>query len=140
MSTRKEHNSIKKLKDVNDVSKETNEKIQEVITGYFAQLFQTGGVDKGLLEGDQVRTVTEERNNNLLIPLTSKEVKSAVFLMYPEKAPGIDGLNPCFFQAYWTIVADDVIRFCYDFMETGMLPIGINRTLACLIPKIKHPK
>ncbi|XP_074336657.1 uncharacterized protein LOC141673820 [Apium graveolens] len=99
-----------------------------------------GGVNEGLVDGECVHTVTNEYNENLLMHVTSEEVKKAVFSMYPEKAPGIDGLNSGFFQAYWDIVADDVIHFCRDFTISGMLPDGINKTLVCLIPKIKYPK
>lgn len=44
--------------------------------------------------------VTEEQNDNLMRPLTGEEVKRVVFSMFPEKSPGVDGLNPGFFQAY----------------------------------------
>lgn len=120
--------------------KRSDDEIQEVITEYFDQIFQTGGVDEGLMEEEHVRSVTDEQNENLLMHVSCEEVKKAVFSMYPEKAPGVDGLNPGFFQAYWSTVADDVTKFCHDFMSTGMLPTGINRTLVCLIPKVKHPK
>lgn len=60
--------------------------------------------------------------------------------MHPEKSPRIDGLNPTFFQAYWNIVGNDVIIFCQKFFDAGELPEEINRTLVCLIPKIKQPK
>ncbi|XP_074378295.1 uncharacterized protein LOC141719822 [Apium graveolens] len=59
-SARKEHNSIKKLKDVNGVWKKADEEIQGIITYYFEQIFQTGGVDEGLVDGERVRTVTDE--------------------------------------------------------------------------------
>lgn len=124
---------------MNGVWKESDEDIQGLIAEYFEQIFQTGGVNEGLVDGERVRTVTAEHNENLLMHVTSEEVKKAIFSMYPEKASGIDGLNPGFFQAYWDIVAEDVMRFCRDFMISGMLPDGINKTLVCLIPKIKYP-
>lgn len=34
----------------------------------------------------------------------------AIFAMYPEKSPEIDGLNPCFFQTYWNLVGMDVVQ------------------------------
>lgn len=63
-----------------------------------------------------------------------------MFSMHPDKSPGYDGLNPGFYQAYWSIVKDDVFTSCKSFLDTGELPNGINRTLVCLIPKVKQPQ
>ena len=67
-------------------------------------------------------------------------MKNAVFSMQPEKAPGIDGFNPAFYQSFWGVVKHDVVDFCQKFMGTGELPMGVNRTLVCLIPKVKGPE
>lgn len=84
--------------------------------------------------------VTRDQNQKLGLPVTSEEVKRAVFDMHPDKSPGYDGLNPGFFQAYWQIVGMDVTRLCQVFFDTGELPVGINRTLVCLIPKVYQPQ
>lgn len=72
-----------------------------------------------------------------MLPVTVEEVKLAVLAMYPEKSPGIDGLNPAFFQIYRSIVGDDVVRFCRNFVATGVLLRDLNRTVICLIRKVK---
>lgn len=38
------------------------------------------------------------------------------------------------------MVGKDVVAFCKNFMEHGQLPEEVNRTLVCLIPKVKCPK
>lgn len=81
-----------------------------------------------------------EQNHKLTIPVTTEEVKEAIFSMYPEKSPCSDGLNPGFYQAYWNGVGTDVVNFCRSFFETGELPSEINRTLVCLISKKKNPQ
>lgn len=73
-------------------------------------------------------------------PISDEEVKAAIFAMHSDKAPGIDGLNPSFFQAYWNIVGKDVCMFCQKFFDTGELPGNLNTTLVCLIPKVKQPQ
>lgn len=60
--------------------------------------------------------------------------------MHPDKSPGLDGFNPAFYQCFWSIVKNDVVKICKKFMCTGELPEGINQTLICLIPKIKVPQ
>lgn len=63
-----------------------------------------------------------------------------MFAMLPDKSPGLDGLNSTFFQTFWNIVGRDVFKFCKNFMTTGELPLEINKTLVCLIPKVKVPQ
>ncbi|KAL8122746.1 hypothetical protein AgCh_010940 [Apium graveolens] len=90
--------------------------------------------------GEWKETNEEDVKEGLTAEITSEEVKVAVFSMHPEKSPGSDGLNPAFFQAFWSIVGKDVVHFCQKFMRTGELPIGVNCTLVCLIPKVKNPQ
>lgn len=135
-SVRKEHNKITKLKDDQGVWRETDQEIQEVIVNYFENIFQTLSMGEQLSDRDTVRRVTDE----LCLPVMDEEVKTALFSMHQEKAPGIDGLNPGFFQTYWSIVGGDVIEFCRKFFESGDLPRGVNNTLVFLIPKVKHPQ
>lgn len=75
-----------------------------------------------------------------MMPVTYEEVQKAVFSMYPKKSPGYDGLNPGFYQSYWSIVGMDVVSFCHEFFSTGDLPARVNRTLVCLVPKKKQPQ
>ncbi|KAL8156372.1 hypothetical protein AgCh_001462 [Apium graveolens] len=66
-------------------------------------LFQSGGEGACLLERERVRVVIEEQNEALLSP------------------------------AYWSIVAEDVIRFCQDFLENGTLSQELNRILSAFL-------
>lgn len=129
-----------KIKDADGAWKESDAEIQKVITDYFAELFRAGAFSDRLTARKEVSTISEEQNNELMKLVTEEEVKLAIFDMYPEKSPGIDGFNPAFFQAYWDIVKEDVVGFCRTFMDTGVVPEGVNRTLVCLIPKVKNPK
>lgn len=120
--------------------KETDEEIREVIVNYFDNLFCASPTNGQLSDRERVQRVTAKQNENLVAPVTNEEVKRAAFTMHKEKAPGLDGLNPGFFQAYWHIVGGDVIMFCRNFFETRELLRGVNNTLICLITKVKHPK
>lgn len=96
------------IKDATGVWKETNAEVQEVIADYFNVMFQAGNMNERLTDRDKVNTVSEEQNTKLMEPVSEEEVKQAVFAMFPEKSPGVYGLNPVFFQAYWDIVKRDV--------------------------------
>ncbi|KAL8118653.1 hypothetical protein AgCh_016247 [Apium graveolens] len=139
-SARKTNNGFKRIKDAGGKWKETEEEIQGVITNYYAEVFQTLGLNGKLSDREIVNQVTEDENANLVAKITYEEVRSAVFSMHPDKSPGQDGLNPAFFQTYWCIVGTDVVQFCQHFLSTGELPSGIYQTLVCLIPKVKEPQ
>lgn len=49
-----------------------------------------------------------------------------------------DGINPCFYQKYWSLIGDDVIAACLSWLNVDKLPNGLNDTLVVLIPKKKE--
>lgn len=64
-----------------------------------------------------MQNVTEEQNAQLIKTISKEEVKDAVFSMHPGKSPGHDGLNPAFYQVYWSIVGNDVVKFCQELFQ-----------------------
>lgn len=100
-----------------------------MIEQYFTRLFQSTTANGSLTENEKVQRITNEDNENLISEITNEEVKAAVFSMHPVKSPGVDGLNPTFFQTYWNTVGTDVVQFCQNFMRTGELSGDINRTV-----------
>lgn len=55
--------------------------------------------------------------------------------MHPDKASGHDGYNPAFFQRFWPLIGDDVIRNCTTWLQQGTFPASLNDTIITLIPK-----
>ena len=58
--------------------------------------------------------------------------------MHPDKSPGPDGMNPCFFQKFWSVVGLDMFQLCNHFLLHGSFPTALNETLLILIPKKKQ--
>lgn len=71
-------------------------------------------------------------------PLVLEEITNAVFSFKPFKAPGPECVHLFFYQRYWNIVGDSIIKFCHNVFDSQSLPIGINNTYLCLIPKINN--
>ncbi|XP_060961018.1 uncharacterized protein LOC133031516 [Cannabis sativa] len=84
--------------------------------------------------------VTEDQNALLLEEVTHVEIKKALFQMHPDKAPGPDGMTPSFYQKFWHLVGDDVVRLVQGFFATGEFPSTLNETNIVLIPKKKIPE
>jgi hypothetical protein len=47
---------------------------------------------------------------NMLLdaPFTAEEVMMALFMMNPNKAPGLDGFITCFYQCHWKLISTGV--------------------------------
>lgn len=149
MNTKYYHASVKhnrakkrivKLKDDLGQDQFSEEAKGEVATAYFANLFKSANIGEfsELFEGFSAR-VTPTMNESLSKDVSNAEVKEAVFSIKPGSAPGPDGMTGLFFQKYWGIVGDQVIKEVKDFFSSGLFPAEWNFTHLCLIPKIDDP-
>ncbi|KAL2251907.1 UNVERIFIED_CONTAM: hypothetical protein Sindi_2313000 [Sesamum indicum] len=84
-------------------------------------------------------SITDEKANQLLLPLSADDVKQAVFDIADDKAPGPDGYSSRFFKAAWPVVGEEVTRAVLNFFSTGKLLKQINSTILALIPKMHLP-
>ncbi|XP_020243132.1 uncharacterized protein LOC109821353 [Asparagus officinalis] len=67
-------------------------------------------------------------------PVTRDEIKSAIFSMAEDKAPGPDGYNVSFFKSAWTVIGEEVIEAIEEFFSSGKLlgMVMIGWILACI--------
>ncbi|XP_019160490.1 PREDICTED: uncharacterized protein LOC109157064 [Ipomoea nil] len=112
-----------------------------VIMDYYRGIFNssTPAIDDEFFGSIHSR-VTGIQNENLLRPFEEKEVKTALFSMYPDKAPGPDGMNPGFYQHFCDVVGTDVSSYILNCLNTCSMPDKLNETNIILIPKKKTPE
>jgi hypothetical protein len=67
---------------------------------------------------------------------SQQEIKSAVFSLNKESAPGPDGFGAFFFQTYWDIIQVDVVKAVLEFFTTSWIMPGYNSNIIALLPKI----
>ncbi|KAK4383871.1 Transposon TX1 uncharacterized protein [Sesamum angolense] len=79
--------------------------------------------------------VTDEEASLLTRPITKDDVKTAVFDIEEDRAPGPDGYTLGFFKAAWPVVWEETTAAVMDFFTTGRLLKQVNATLITLIPK-----
>ncbi|KAL0413565.1 UNVERIFIED_CONTAM: hypothetical protein Sradi_1558200 [Sesamum radiatum] len=79
--------------------------------------------------------ITEDEGGTLIQPITTEEVKLAVFDIAEDKASGPDGYSSGIYKAVWSIVGDEVNKAVPDIFATGHLLKQGNATLLSLIPK-----
>ena len=114
--------------------------MKPLILNCFSHLFsfEIHQTDQGLL-GKINPEVTQDMNDMVNAPYSQKEVKTALFQMFPTKAPGPDGFLAHFFQHHQDICGDDVTKEVLKIMEGSESAESINETLFVLIPKVKNP-
>ncbi|CAN0836896.1 Transposon TX1 uncharacterized 149 kDa protein [Linum grandiflorum] len=55
--------------------------------------------------------------------------------MGSEKAPGLDGFNPAFYEEFWDTVGPSVTRDCQDWLQRDQIPQTICHKNIILLPK-----
>jgi hypothetical protein len=56
--------------------------------------------------------------------------------MNGDKASGLGGYSIAFFQAFWVVLKEDIMRVFCDFHASGKFERSLNATFLALIPKI----
>ena len=140
MRGRRNRNKISEVQRDNGTWTRNEEELVNEMSMFYNMLFSSGGIGDSskVLRGIN-HTITEEMNTNLTRPVHEEEIRSAIFSMNPDKAPGVDGMTPLFFQKFWTVIKKDVVKAVQDFFLSGCMLKSINHTIISLIPKILNP-
>ncbi|XP_074351201.1 uncharacterized protein LOC141690330 [Apium graveolens] len=114
-SVRRRNNQINRLKNGEGCWVDWDAGLADHITEYYNHLFTTTQTDwHETIECIDVK-ITEEHNMELLQTVTEDEVRTSLFQMDPDKAPGPDGMTPAFYQKHWSIVGNDVVGLVRKF-------------------------
>jgi len=68
-------------------------------------------------------------------PFTLDEIKKIVFACNPTKAPGPDGMSFLFYQTFWDILKDDLLRLFTSFYNHELDVAKFNLASITLLPK-----
>jgi hypothetical protein len=103
-SQRRKKNRVSELKREDDSIATDEIELGDMATKFYRELYtseEVQGMDE-VLASVPVK-VSELMNNMLDAPFDPVEVKTALFEMYPTKAPGPDGFPAHFFQRNWDL-------------------------------------
>lgn len=124
---------ITQLQDENMQVHTQSEQIAGIFVRYFSNLLREKG-DGGRQKADEIflkggHTLTVQQQMSLLEPVTTKEVKEAVFSIKITKSAGPDGYSSGFFRDAWNIVGKDITCAVMNFMKNGKILGEINTTV-----------
>ncbi|XP_021739498.1 uncharacterized protein LOC110705886 [Chenopodium quinoa] len=69
---------------------------------------------------------------------TEEDVRSVVWSIEDDKAPGPDGFSSKFFKNAWGVVKNEVCKAVLGFFEHGQLLKQVNATTLTLVPKLDN--
>ncbi|KAL4346974.1 hypothetical protein GQ457_17G005290 [Hibiscus cannabinus] len=72
-------------------------------------------------------------------PFSEEEVRDALAVLEPSKAPGPDGFNMGFLKKFWSCLVDDIMIFFNKFYTGDAIDKSFNQSFIVLIPKIRNP-
>ncbi|WJX12769.1 hypothetical protein P8452_03227 [Trifolium repens] len=96
---------------------------------------QDGETESFLAEEVIPSLVTDNLNALLTVLPSHSEIKSVVFALNRDSAPGPDGFGAFFFQHYWEIVKNDVFNAVLQFFTSSWILPGFNSNIIALLPK-----
>ncbi|XP_071679666.1 uncharacterized protein [Lolium perenne] len=138
---RRKKNKIEKLKKSDGSMTEDVQELKTLSRNFYIDLYtseETTGMEEVLAAVDP--SVTPEMNARLLAPFDGAEIKTALFQMFPTKAPGPDGFPAYFFQRHWDLCGEEVTKVVLKILNGEDSPEIINNTFIVLIPKVARPE
>ena len=133
-------NKITRLMDDDDCWIDTMDGLCGLAKNYFVNLFTDLPTVTPVAPLTFRKRVARAEHNSLLSPFSYEEFELAVKQMHPDKAPGLDGLNPAFFKFFWPVLGKDIFQACVIWLEKKEFPANLNDTWITLIPKCEIPK
>ncbi|GJT66824.1 sodium/hydrogen exchanger 6, partial [Tanacetum coccineum] len=128
--------AIKRIEMVSDSSNifyDGNQVLGAFVQQY-NQFLGAEGVSNPLDDQDLfIRVLDNSKADCMVHDVTNDEIKSVMFSMGDDKAPGPDG-----FKA-WDVVGGDITCAIRDFFSIGKLLKKLNHTIISLIPKVTTP-
>lgn len=86
-----------------------------------------------------IPNLVTEQTNKLMTMLPSKgEIYNAIFGLKRDSVDSLYGLGPIFYQNYWKIIKEDVIRAIMQFFTEGWITSNYNSNIVVLIPKTEE--
>jgi hypothetical protein len=140
-SQRKKKNRIQRLKRPDGVITEDEQEMADLTRDFYNNLY----LSEGISDLDEVirvipTKITESMNEALLRPIKEEEVKSALFQMFPTKAPRPDGFPAHFFQTHWELCGEEVTLAVIRVLKGEDDMREINQTFIVLISKVTSPE
>lgn len=110
-------NQVHEPKDDAGVGVDWNTGIANLLDKYFEKLFCASQPNWKEVIDCVLESIMDEQNAKLLKPVSTVEIKRALFQIHPDKSPGPDDISPAFFQKHWAIVGNNMLIWLSIFLR-----------------------
>lgn len=138
-TARKKINKLENLVDNDRNVVEGQQQLNALAHNYFQEIFTAKVCSFKEVVNLVPWKLNDGDNESLTVPFTEEEFHIATFQMHPDKSPDPDGLNPAFYQYFWSMCGKDVFQACSQWLSQGIIPDYICDTNIVLIPKCDRP-
>lgn len=136
-TARKLRNNVCSILDKEGNQQNTQEAIRNAATEFYRDLLTEtkGEEDYDDLLQHLPKGLTRDMNDSLNKEIEEEEIRSAIWTLNPDKAPGPDGFPICFYRAFWGLIKKDLIKMIRWIQQKGKIGGYTNATFLALIPK-----
>ncbi|GJY97028.1 RNA-directed DNA polymerase, eukaryota [Tanacetum coccineum] len=115
-------------------------RVKDEFRSHFATRFQDPGVRRSRLNFRFPSRLNWDQVTELEKPVTTEEIRKAVWGCGENKSPGPDGFSFEFFRKFWNIIGPDMCVAVEWFFTHNSFTRGCNASFVLLIPKVQDPK
>ncbi|GJX35824.1 sodium/hydrogen exchanger 6 [Tanacetum coccineum] len=139
MKSKCARNMIEMVSDASNNLYDDNQ-VPGAFVNHYNQFLGAEGVTIPLDDHDLFTRVLDDVKADFMVrDVSNDEVKSVIFSMRDDRAPGLDGFTAAFFKKAWDVVGGDITCVVRDFFSNGKLLKELNHTIISLIPKVITP-
>jgi exonuclease III len=128
---------IHKITDGEGKTQKDTPNIGQAFRNYYSGLYEEEATDEHIQDDlmQYAKRLEDEDRDKLDTPLTLAELRQAVNGMAKEKSPGPDGLTSEFYQHFFPILGQLLLRVYENSFANNRLPPSLNTSYITLIPK-----
>ncbi|GJS94536.1 RNA-directed DNA polymerase, eukaryota [Tanacetum coccineum] len=115
-------------------------RVKDEFQSHFASRFQDPGTMRSRLNFMFPNRLSSDQATDLESPVTTDEIRNAVWACGENKSPGPDGFTFEFFRMFWNVIGPDMSVAVEWFFNHNSFSRGCNSSFVSLVPKIPDPK
>ena len=112
-----------------------SDKILQECGRYYKELYSAPNHKTFLLVNTFHKTISNEKNEELVKLLSIKEIGEALSKFKDDKAPGCDGLPAEIYKIFWSKIKLPLLEYFRECLKQGKLGSSARRGVLTLIPK-----